>query len=173
MATDADAPTEPEPYVDFAVFDTASGRKVRDGNDRRNRIGLYADPNKHPHWVVVEGAFAQGTIWNEGNPVPGPPPAPLPPDADQVRAECARRLCLIFGARDREHLAQLINEATMEAVELTDLAATGAVLTEDQQARAAYLRQARALVKAHDAASKALRDIDPIPADFSSDEHWP
>lgn len=88
-----------------------------------------------------------------------------------VRLECARRLMQTFGARDQGHLERLLNEATMDAVELMSIGAAN--WDKDQQTRAAQLNAGRALVKAHDAASKALRAMSPIPDDYVDDKYWP
>lgn len=92
---------------------------------------------------------------------------------DDVMAEAARRLAVLFGARDRAHLERLISEATMEAVELVNIKISGEDWTEAQAARAADLSTKREIVKAHDAASKALRAMVPIPADYRADTNWP
>lgn len=96
---------------------------------------------------------------------------PPPPAKDtDVRMECQRRLIAAFHARDATHLERLINEATMEAV---DLLSRQDEWTEADQTRVAELKADRALVAAHDAASKALRAMTPIPADYTDDKHWP
>lgn len=98
-------------------------------------------------------------------------PVVIPVSEQDVRTECARRLMLAFGARDQGHLERLLNEATMDAVELMSIGADN--WDASQQTRAAQLNAGRALVKAHDATSKALRAMSPIPDDYVDDKYWP
>lgn len=90
---------------------------------------------------------------------------------EDVRTEAARRLGLIFSARDRNHLERLISDATREAVRL--LRKGEANWTAEEVARADYLTQSEAMVDAHDESSKSLRAMTPIPVDYTSDKYWP
>lgn len=93
------------------------------------------------------------------------------PSEEDVRTEAARRLMETYGARDAEHLTRLINDGTREAVRLLRIGEAN--WTADQTARAAVLEIAEAYVDAMDAASKALRAMQPIPPDYADDVHWP
>ncbi|MBO9421693.1 hypothetical protein J7481_19455 [Labrenzia sp. R4_2] len=95
----------------------------------------------------------------------------LAPSPDDVRTECARRLMETYGARDTDHLTRLINDGVREAVRLLRIGEAN--WTADQTSRAAELEMAEAYVDAMDAASKALRAMQPIPADYADDVHWP
>lgn len=90
---------------------------------------------------------------------------------EDVRTEAARRLMATYGARDTEHLTRLINDGVREAVRLLRIGEAN--WTADQTTRAAELEIAEAYVDAMDAASKALRAMQPIPADYADDVHWP
>jgi hypothetical protein len=101
------------------------------------------------------------------------PRPPRPINEQQVKDECSRRLRLLFRLGDADSLENVIRDATQEAVELLDLIAGGGEWTAEQAARAEYLRQGRALVNAHDAASKAIRALNPIPEDYADNSRWP
>lgn len=92
---------------------------------------------------------------------------------EQVSAECARRLCAIFGARDKAHLDQITTQATQEATRLLSDRITAGAWTDAQASRAAALQAAHDLMVAHGAASAALRALDPIPPDYADNRHWP
>lgn len=96
-----------------------------------------------------------------------------PPTEEDVRAEAARRLAIVFGATDRAELERMIRDAAQEAVELLDIRLDAGSWTAEQQTRADELRDGRAMINAHDAASKALRGMAEIPADYADDSHWP
>ncbi len=73
----------------------------------------------------------------------------------EVRAECARRLVLFYGARDIAHAERLIVDDGIAALN-GDGAATAR----------------RAVVTALGDASKRLRAMNPIPATFADDKWW-
>lgn len=118
----------------------------------------------NPETLIPIAAVELGDVMRRMN-------LPAPPDAEAVRIEAARRLGIIFGARERTHLERLIAEATQEAVELLSIGKES--WTTEQAARAAYLEHARMVVKAHDMASKALRAMKTIPDDYANDKYWP
>lgn len=90
---------------------------------------------------------------------------------DHVRNECKKRMIVFFNARDENHLSQLINEATQQAVGLLDIGESN--WTPAESAKASYLRQSRAVAAAFDLSSKSLRSGDSIPEDYKSNKYWP
>lgn len=98
------------------------------------------------------------------------PPAPMPTEED-VRNESGRRLQLIFGARDQNHLTILINDALRAGLKLLSIGESN--WTDEQKSRNLVLNQSNNLVDAFDDASKALRGMPEIPADFAHDKNWP
>ncbi|MCB9993129.1 MAG: hypothetical protein H6873_05680 [Hyphomicrobiaceae bacterium] len=128
--------------------------------------------------VPLPAGGALGGRWDGQNWLP---PAPT---ADDVKEECRRRLMRAFGKTSREDLENAIRDANEEATALLDerlAAIEGAIsngkalgkLPAQKLSRASGLRGAKAIVDAHDQASKALRAMDPIPADFADDKYWP
>lgn len=93
-------------------------------------------------------------------------------DPEDVRAECARRLVALLGARDRAHAELLVAEGQQEATALLAIRLDGS-WTEEQAARAAELQAIWERVRALGEASKALRDMTPIPYDYADDRWWP
>lgn len=93
------------------------------------------------------------------------------PSEEDVRTEAARRLMETYEARDRNHLSQLINDGTREAVRLLRVGEGN--WSPEEAARASELEIAEAYVDAIDQASKALRAMQPIPTDYAADGHWP
>lgn len=75
---------------------------------------------------------------------------------EAVRAECARRLVALYGARDQAHVERLINDDRFAAL-------------SGDEAAAARVATAMRLADA----SKTIRAMTPIPADFAADDHWP
>jgi hypothetical protein len=120
--------------------------------------------------VGTTGEFVDGK-WEET--IVRKPRPPRPINEQQVKGECSRRLRLLFQLSDSDNLENVIRDATQEAVELLDVIAGGGEWTPEQAARAEYLRQGRALVNAHDAASKAIRALNPIPEDYADNSRWP
>lgn len=103
--------------------------------------------------------------------------APRAPSADNVRAEASRRMQALVGARDVEHLAVIIANASREAIRLQN--ARLAYLsgepgsqdwTEAETARAAQLAQIDAMLEAIRATSNTLEPNPPL--DFADNRHW-
>lgn len=92
------------------------------------------------------------------------------PTSDDVRAECARRLLILFGARDEDDLSRKISNASREAIRLLRIKSSRA-WTAAEATRAAELEGADALMEAMRDASNTL-EPDP-PADFTDDGYWP
>ncbi len=115
---------------------------------------------------VYQNGKLIGTIETED------PPEQL---VESVRVETLRRLCAAFGARDQGHLAIKVQDATVRAGALTDKRVSGATLTEDEEAEAAFLRQAQATymaLKAVGNAFEAMAVEGRLPEDFRSDARW-
>jgi hypothetical protein len=98
------------------------------------------------------------------------PFAPPPPTAADVRAEAARRMQLLVGARDARHLDVIVSNGTREAIRLLRLRAERE-WTAEEGTRAAQLQQLDTAIDAIRAASNAM-EAEP-PADFASDARWP
>lgn len=96
-----------------------------------------------------------------------------PPTADDVRLETLRRLMLAFGARDQAHLQIKVQDATIRGAFLSDKEGRGVALTPEELAEAAYLRSATGFYFACKGVGNAFEAMDPIPADFADDAHWP
>ena len=90
-------------------------------------------------------------------------------DADDVRAEASRRMQAAFGARDADHLAVIISNASREAIRLLRIGSDN--WTAEQTTRAAQLEGADQLVEAIRAASNAM-ESDP-PSNYADDSNWP
>lgn len=107
------------------------------------------------------------TLIASGRPI-GPYVSPRP-TADDVRAECRRRMMALLEARDGAHLDVLIANGTREAVRL--LRKGEADWTAEEAARAAQLAAIDQAIEALRAASNAI-EADP-PGDFAADGYWP
>lgn len=94
-----------------------------------------------------------------------------PPSADEVRLECARRMRELAGARDDQHLQQIMTNGTREAVRLQNRLLAGQEWSEQEAARAAYLTGVDTAIEALRTASNLL-EADP-PEDFAADSRWP
>jgi hypothetical protein len=110
--------------------------------------------------------------------VPVTPYQPPPLTADDVRAEAARRLQRLVGARDGAHLDVIVANGSREAIRLQEKLIAHIVephasppLTPAQLARRAELKAVDAAIEAIRAASNAM-EADP-PPDYASDRHWP
>ena len=92
------------------------------------------------------------------------------PSADDVRAECQRRIHLVLGARDQEHALVIQTRAHEEAIRILDKKSSGEPLAADEQAAAARFRAVQAELAVLRAASNAM-EASP-PADFAADARW-
>ena len=99
------------------------------------------------------------------------PPAPT---SDMVRAEAQRRMMRLLGARSPEHLQVLISNGLRRGMELLRKRLDPAQgLTPEEEAEAQRLERMNAAIDAIRAASDSLEAMNPIPADFAADGHWP
>lgn len=101
---------------------------------------------------------------------------PLGPTADDVRAEASRRMQVMFGARDANHLSQIIQNGQREAERLNNIrnGIPGVLMarswTDEEVTRAAELWAADAAIETIRAASNTM-EINP-PSDYTDDSHW-
>ena len=92
--------------------------------------------------------------------------------ADDVREEASRRMRVLLGARDKEHLSILVSNGQRESVRLLNKRLIlGQAWTPDEAARAAYLSAVDERIELIRAHSNVL-ETDP-PADYTADKHWP
>jgi hypothetical protein len=95
-------------------------------------------------------------------------PSPVA-NANDVRAECARRMRALVGARDAAHLDVIISNGAREAIRLLRIRADRA-WTSEEAARAATLEVVEGAIEALRAASNRLETAPP--EDFRHDRHW-
>jgi hypothetical protein len=106
------------------------------------------------------------------------------PTAADVRAEASRRMQVAFGARDADHLAIILANATREVARLNQIKVgvphpSGGWLVQPREwdgperLRLAQLHAADGALEAIRAASNALEAASPIPADYAADRRWP
>ena len=88
--------------------------------------------------------------------------------AEDVRAECARRMAVLVGARDAEHLAVILSNAQRESVRLLRKGAEN--WTSEEAARAHYLEAADKAIEALREASNVLEEAPPD--NFDDDSYW-
>jgi len=93
--------------------------------------------------------------------------------AHDVRAEAARRMRALAGARDDRHLDIIISNGLREAARLLQKEVAGQALAPEEQARKQQLQQIDAAIEAIRAASNRLEAMNPIPDDFGDDRWWP
>jgi hypothetical protein len=106
------------------------------------------------------------------------------PTAADVRTEASRRMQVAFGARDADHLAIIVANATREVARLNQIKVgvphpSGGWLVEPrdwdgpERLRLAQLHGADGALEAIRAASNMLEAASPIPADYADDQRWP
>ncbi len=117
---------------------------------------VWEDQRAKPAWdaVVVEATKA------------------LMPTADDVRAEAQRRMMVLVGARDADHLEIIITNGLREASRLLRKEVDGVTLSADEQSRKVVLQQIDAALEAIRAASNTLEVMSPIPDDYADDVRW-
>lgn len=93
-----------------------------------------------------------------------------PPTVADVRAEAERRMILLTGARDSQHLDLIISKGNSEAIRL--LRKGSANWDASETARAAQLETADAALEFIRAKSNILEAADPIPSNYDNDSHW-
>lgn len=97
---------------------------------------------------------------------------PDEPAINDVRAECARRMMQICGARDAADLQVKIANAQREAARYLNILVAGNALDNDQAARRTILMELDAAIERLRAKSNALEATTPIPKDFADDKYW-
>lgn len=143
-------------------------------------IGEASDDN--PAFVLLRDGREAGlsilpgeTTLTEVTPAIAPTPIadfePLSPSKDDVRNEARRRLILLAGARDRDHLDVLLSNAALDVGELLDIGEAN--WSVEQAARAAQFRTLKAGVNEIRKYSNVLEAMAKIPTDFAADIHWP
>ena len=136
----------------------------------------YLDASKTRIGVVLDGRMAfipadsgnadYADLLASGQEIaPYIPPAPT---AEDVRAECRRRMRLALGARDDSHLDVLISNASREAIRL--LRKGAASWNAEEQLRSDQLAMGDRLIEALRASSRTLEDNPP--ADYNDDARW-
>lgn len=129
--------------------------------------------------------------------VPEPEPEPSPPTSGMINAERDRRLAGVFtfGGKqydcDPDSMARITGAATLagfaigagaqpgdldwmpEVAEFVWIAADNTLTAMDAQTMFAFGQAAAANQAAHVFAGRALKEMDPIPAEYTSDEFWP
>ncbi len=95
---------------------------------------------------------------------PVPVPAPFVPTADDVNAECGRRIYALFPIHKQLN-------AQARATELLLVGPTN--WSEQERAEAAYIQSARDWIKAMREVSDDLAGADGIDPTFGDDKHWP
>lgn len=161
-------------------------------NQERAIFGVYLVDTTPPEGQQWTGAFED----DDGAPVPVFEPVP-PPTASEVDAERDRRIAagFIFAGKlyqsrpeNRENiagastaaLAALVNGAQPGDLrwhggdsDFCWIADDNSLTTMDAQTMFAFGQAAMAHKQAHIFAARALKDADPIPADYADDIHWP
>lgn len=111
----------------------------------------------------------------------GPDDAPHPGNytvvhrvlVEDVRAECARRMMLVVGARDIRHMDIKISNGIREATRLLQAEISGVALSAAQIARRSELAQIDQSIEAIRSASMLLESMSPIPVDYRDNKWWP
>lgn len=89
------------------------------------------------------------------------------PTADEVRAECKRRMMLLFNARDERHLDILISNATREYLRIVD---KGTSATSEQLIRLDQLKAADSAIELLRSRSNEMEVS--RPTNFKEDSQW-
>ncbi len=87
-----------------------------------------------------------------------------------VRAEAARRMMVLVGARDERHLDIIITNGAREAIRL--LRKGQANWTPEEAQRAAALERMDRAIDAIRAASNRLEAMNPVPEDYADERWW-
>lgn len=100
------------------------------------------------------------------------PYTPVPPTADNVRAEAARRMVQVLGARDIKHMEIILSNGLRETARLQQILIDGGELTSEQQTRKALLEGADAAIETIRTKSNTLEAMDPVPVDYADNKWW-
>lgn len=92
--------------------------------------------------------------------------APPVPTIQDVKDEAARRILTAMPDWMQRNM-------NMRATELQEIRLNGETLTEEEEAERVALIAASDWVKSVRAASDTIEEMQPIPANFRDDEHWP
>lgn len=147
--------------------------------------------------VAIPDGFGTGDSLVDGEWVRAEEPEPEPPTADMVNAERDRRIAAGFSFNGVQYdfdtrakanisgAAQLAFMAIVAGAEPGDLfwnggatpfmwiAADNSMVSMDAQTVVAFGRAAALHEQSHIFTARALKDMDPMPADFAADTHWP
>jgi hypothetical protein len=118
--------------------------------------------------VSADGAVP-GMLW-DGSKLSTAPPEAVSPTANDVRAEASRRIQVLVGARDADHLAIKISNAARAGVRLLSIGEAN--WDAAQKAESDYLKQADAAIELIRARSNDLEAMDPIPDDYKDNKYW-
>jgi hypothetical protein len=154
---------------------------------------LYLDPGSPLHQQAVAGDFGPVAAY-----VPPPPPEPVVPTSEDVDMERDRRIAegftfagVVYQSRpgDLENIAGASTAALGAMVggaqpgnlrwhggasDFSWIAADNSVNAMDAQTMFSFGLAAMAHKHAHIFAARAIKDMDPIPADFATNEaYWP
>lgn len=117
------------------------------------------------------GTVTEGMVFDsESGTFTLPAPVAVPATADDVRAEASRRMQSLVGARDAEHLAIKLSNATRSGVRLLSIGVAN--WDAAQKAESDYLKQADAAIELIRVRSNDLEAMDPIPDDYTDDAYW-
>ena len=131
--------------------------------------------------AMPDGWAEEGTTWRErataqigwdvvdGEPVEPEVPVPVP-TADDVRAECQRRIIELTGASDVINCLIKQHNAQMRATELVLKKVTAGLWSETEAAEAAALQTMAGAIKALRAKSNLLEPSPP--SDNTDDRQW-
>jgi hypothetical protein len=150
------------------------------------RYYIQIDAGKVVNRVTFDGEMPagwadEGAVWREhvsaqigwgvvnGEPVEPEVLAPVP-TADDVRAECQRRVMALTGTTDIIKCLIKQHNAQMRATELVLKKASGVVWTEAETLEAAALQSMADAIKALRVKSNLLEPSPP--SDYTDDRHW-
>jgi len=152
-----DAALALETLLPSAVY----GGSLTAGTEASYNAIVWEDARPKPAWSEIEAAAAQAAL----------------PTADDVRAEAQRRIMALAGARDADHLALLISNATREAIRLQEIKIAHLSAPEsqpdwtgEQATRAAGLLAMDAAIENLRARSNAMEQNPP--ENYTDDSHW-
>ena len=143
----------------------------------------------NPRWASASRDWVEATVDGESVIFPASPDHPLfqqldvqkiappPVKPSDVRAEAARRMQVLVGARDNRRLDIIISNGLREAARLLQkeiyYQSFGQSLPPEDLRRKEELKQIDDKIEAIRAASNNLEVMDPIPIDYKDDKYWP
>lgn len=93
------------------------------------------------------------------------------PSSEDIKEEANRRMRVLLGARDRLHLAEVIQRGNREAIALLKKGADN--WTAQEQARATELENLDLMLNAIAQASNSLEALANRPTDYTNNTYWP